>query len=408
MVDRGHVARNHREVTDRAPATVRIVQVAQLFAPSRELAAHPAVTVARKLCADVLEPHAAAADDPKRGVRRDHLDALAAAGLFSVTVPPDDGGHGASAAVEAEVIELLSGACGATWFVLTQHEPPQALVRGRLALDTAAVTAGPAARRHHDSLCRGSALAGIALGHLRRPGPPAVSAEPDGRGGYLLTGRSDWCTGWGLLDELLVAAIAPDGRVVFGLIEATERDGLHAGAPLPLVVMGGTATVALEFDRCPIAAEEVALTMDVPEWLELDAVRSANTKPAALGLLRRALIELERLGNERARPQAVDTAAELARVAAPLRAEAYALRDEPVREHCARRTELRGQLAELTVRATAALIAARSGSALLSASAEQRWAREAAFHLVQAQTTTVRAAQLTALLHPAVAEEEPP
>lgn len=383
------------------------MQVAELFAPSPEVAAHPAVTVARQLCAAALEPHAAAADDPQRGVRRDHLEALAAAGLYSVTVPTDEGGLGACAAVEAEVVEMLSGACGATWFVLTQHEAPQALVRGRLALDAEAATVLPAAQRHHDSLCRGSVLAGIALAHLRRPGAPAVAAEPDGRGGYLLTGRSDWCTGWGLLDVLLVAATAPDDRVVFGLIEAAERDGLHAGAPLPLVVMGGTATVALEFDRCHVAAEEVALTMDAREWLELDAVRSANTRPAALGLLRRALVEMERLGHERDRPQAVEAAIELAQVAVPLRAEAYALRDEPVREHGARRTELRGRLAELTVRATATLIATRSGSALLSASAEQRWAREAAFHLVQAQTTPVRAAQLAALRHPTVAEQEP-
>lgn len=385
-----------------------VVSVADLFAPPPEVAAHPAVMAAHRLCADVLEPHAADADDLARGVRRDHLDALAAEGLYSVTVPVEDGGLGASAAVATEVVELLAGACGATWFVLTQHETPQALVRGRLALHPDTVTAGPAATRHHRALCRGSALAGIALAHLRRPGPPAVTAEPDGRGGYLLSGRSEWCTGWGLLDLLLVAATAPDGRVVFGLIEATERDGLRAGAPLPLAVMAGTATVALEFDRCPIAAEELALTMEAREWQELDAVRSANTRPAALGLLRRALVELERQGQERDRPAAVDAAHQLTQLAVTLRSEAYKLRDAPADEHAARRTELRGQLAELTVRATTALIAARSGSALLATSPEQRWAREATFHMVQAQTATVRTAQLAALLRPPLVEEEPP
>jgi hypothetical protein len=49
------------------------------------------------------------------------------------------------------------------------------------------------------------------------------------------------------------------------------------------------------------------------------------------------------------------------------------------------------------VRAAQSLIAARSGRALLADSPEQRWAREASFHLVQAQTAAVRAAQLTAL-----------
>ncbi|MQA12789.1 MAG: acyl-CoA dehydrogenase [Pseudonocardiaceae bacterium] len=373
------------------------MHVAELFAPPAEVAAHPAVTAARRLCDELLEPHAAAADDPARGVRREHLDALADAGLFSMTVPTDEGGLGASAAVDREVIELLAGACGATWFVLTQHETPQNLVRGRLPPDPDAATAGPAATRHHQALCDGSALAGIALAHLRRPGPPAVTAEPDGRGGYLISGRSDWCTGWGLVDVLLLAATGPDGEVVFGLIEATERAGLRPGAPLPLAVMGGTATVALEFDRCRLGADEVALTMHARAWPELEAVRSANTRPASLGLLRRMLVELERLGHEHDRPEGVEAALELVRVAVPLRAEAYALLDTPARVHIARRTQLRGTLAELTVRAAAALVATRSGSAMLSTSPEQRWAREAAFHLVQAQNPAVRTAQLGAL-----------
>ena len=78
--------------------------------------------------------------------------------------------------------------------------------------------------------------------------------------------------------------------------------------------------------------------------------------------------------------------------------QAYALiRDVPPAEGLPDRTALRGELAALTVRAAHALVAARSGSGLLTGSPEQRWAREAAFHMVQAQTAAVRAAQLTAL-----------
>jgi hypothetical protein len=60
---------------------------------------------------------------------------------------------------------------------------------------------------------------------------------------------------------------------------------------------------------------------------------------------------------------------------------------------------LRAEVTELAVRTANALIAARSGSALLLTSPEQRWAREAAFHLIQAQTTGVRRARLTAFAH---------
>jgi hypothetical protein len=93
----------------------------------------------------------------------------------------------------------------------------------------------------------------------------------------------------------------------------------------------------------------------------------------------------------------VHTALRLGSHGAALRTRAYdLLLGVSAGERAADRVALRGELAALTVRAAHALIAARSGSALLADSAEQRWAREAAFHLVQAQTATVRVAQLTA------------
>ena len=372
-------------------------EVPTLFAPPPAVAAHPVVLDTHRLATELLEPHATAADDPVQGVRREHLDALAAAGLASVGVPVSEGGRGAPQVVDVEVVELIAGACGATWFLLTQHGLPQKLARAPLAgLDATAAHPGPASDRYRDGLSRASALAGAAVAHLRRS-PPPVIGEPDGHGGYRLTGRVDWCTGWGLLDLLLIAAATPEDRFVFGLIDAAERDGLRASASLPLAVMGGTATVALELASCRLTADEVLLTVEAPTWRALDRVRTANTRPASLGLLRRVLTELEALGHQRDSAETVDTALALTHRAVPLRAETYALLDEPPREHIARRTELRGKLAELTVRAVAALIAARSGSAMLLSSPEQRWAREAAFHLVQAQTAEVRAAQLSAL-----------
>ena len=141
--------------------------VEALFAPPPPVAGHAAVRSAARLARDVLAPHAAAADDPARGVDPAHLALLADAGLFSVTVPRAEGGLGGDARVDAEVVELLSGACGATWFVHTQHQLPQVAARGLFGVP------GPAAARHRAELASGTARAGIALAHLRRPGPPA-------------------------------------------------------------------------------------------------------------------------------------------------------------------------------------------------------------------------------------------
>jgi alkylation response protein AidB-like acyl-CoA dehydrogenase len=375
--------------------------VAALFTPGPEVAAHPAVVAASRIADEVLAPHAGAADDPQHGVDPGHLRLLAEHGLLSVRMPVAEGGHGADNRVDAEVVELVSGACGATWFMTTQHRFPQALARGPLTgLPPEAIALGPAAERHRPGLASARTSAGIAIAHIRRPGPPAVRAEPR-PGGWTFTGTADWCTGWGLLDVVMIAAATADDRFVLALLPARARPGLRPGAPLPLAVMGGTRTVALEMDGLVIDADDVLATVDVPAWRTHDAARTANTTPASLGLLRRMLVALAELGVTRGRPEAADLALELAERAADRRAEAYALLTEvPMFERVPERTALRAETTELAVRTAAALIAARSGSALLLTSPEQRWAREAAFHLIQAQTAGVRTAQLAAFAHP--------
>jgi alkylation response protein AidB-like acyl-CoA dehydrogenase len=365
--------------------------VEALFAPPPSVAGHPAVRAAGRLARDVLAPHAAVADDPGRGVDPAHLAQLADAGLYAVTVPTDEGGLGGDVRGDLETVELLSGACGATLFVQTQHQLPQVAARGLLG------EPGPAATLYRSELSTGRTRAGIALAHLRRPGPPAVRADPDGTG-WRFTGSADWCTGWGLLDLVMIAAVTSDDRIVLALLPGRDRPGLRAGPPLRLSVMGGTHTVALTIDDLAVGADEVLAVLDGPGWRAADATRTANATPASLGLLRRVVVALAALGEDRGRAEAVHAAFHLGSHAAALRTQAYALLlDVPPAERLPERIALRGELAGLTVRAAQALVAARSGSGLLADSPEQRWAREATFHLVQAQTAAVRAAQLTAL-----------
>ncbi|WP_433506624.1 acyl-CoA dehydrogenase family protein [Pseudonocardia halophobica] len=244
---------------------------------------------ARRLAVELLEPHAAAADDPARGVRRDHIRALAEAGLLSVRIPEDEGGLGARAVADVEVTEVLAGACAATWFVVNQHRTPQMLARGGVAgLDPAHFTPGEAGPEHRAALSTAHEQAGLAIAHLRRPGPPAVRAEPDGAG-WRLQGRADWCTGWGLIDHVMIAATVPGDRYLFTLLPARESPGLEAGESLPLAVMGGTRTVALEIDGLAVGPDAVLGLADGPAYRELDAARTANPTAATTGLLRRVL-----------------------------------------------------------------------------------------------------------------------
>ena len=373
--------------------------IESLFAAEPGVAGHPAVQVAARISTELLAPHATAADDPTRGVDPAHLAMLADHGLLSVRIPIDEGGHGADDRVDAEIVELLSSACGATWFLTTQHRFPQALSRGPLpGLPDEAVELGPAAARHRAGLASSTTLGGIAIAHLRRPGPRAPRADAAPGGGWRFTGTADWCTGWGMLDVVMIAGLTSADRFVLALLPARDHAGLRAGSPLPLAVMGGTRTVTLEMDGLAVSADDVLATIDFAAWRAHDTARVANTTPASLGLLRRILTELHHLGVRRERPEAVDLALILAERAAARRAEVYALLiDVPMRERVPERTALRAEITELTVRAAHALIVARSGSALLLSSPEQRWAREAAFHLIQTPTTDVRVAQLAAL-----------
>jgi alkylation response protein AidB-like acyl-CoA dehydrogenase len=357
------------------------VSVAELFAPPPDVAAHPAVDAARLLATELLAPHAAEADIGA-GVRRDHLEAIAAEGLLGTPMPVELGGLGAPVGVDREVQELLAGACGATWLVSAQHRRPVELVSH---------SDNPAVReRWLGPLCSARTLAGVAFTHARRPGAPAVTARPDGAG-WLLDGTVSWCTGWGLLDVLVVAGQADDGRLVFALTPMTAGPGI-AAEPLELSVMGGTRTVALRLDGLAVAPEDVVLVADRAEWLAADIARTTNATPGSLGLLRSVIVALG---------EASPAAAALAVEAVSLRHRAYALVDDvPPEERTGERADLRAALADLTLRAVAALVTARSGRAMLRTSDAQRWAREAMFHLVQGTSEPVRAAMLRQVTAP--------
>ena len=81
-----------------------------------------------------------------------------------------------------------------------------------------------------------------------------------------------------------------------------------------------------------------------------------------------------------------------------LREHAYHLLDDvPADEQIDERLRVRAASLELVVRSAASLVAATGGSAMALDAAPQRLAREAIFHLVQAQTGPVREATLTLL-----------
>lgn len=349
-----------------------------------ELAGDRYVQAARRLAGQLLAPAAERVD--REGVPRSHLEALAAAGLLGLRGPVDYGGADVAAPVAREVTELLAGADGSTWFVAAQHQTP--------LLAVAASPNDATRKRWLRSLCRGQTLAGVAVSHLRRVDRPPVRATAVERG-WRLDGQVFWMTSWGLADVVLLGAQTPDRRFLLALLPARRQPGLTDTGPLPLAAMGGTGTTQLRLTELLVRPEQVVDIVAASEWLAGDAERTANATPAVFGLLRAVLDRLHEVAAHRSDEAGLRAADRLSGEAARLRAAVYRLLDDvPAGERLADRRAHRAHAGELAVRAAATLVAAGGGAAMSLADPAQRYAREALFHLIQAQTAPVRTATL--------------
>ncbi len=357
------------------------------LASDEEIESHPCMQAVVRLASDVLAPEAERVD--VEGVPAGHVSALAAAGLLGVYGPVEAGGTDVPAPVARRITEVLSGADGATWFVWTQHAwPVRVLTRS---------TNDELRRRWLPRLCR-DALGGIAVAQLRRSVGPTVRAKPAPDGGWFLEGTASWVTSWGLAEVLLVGAATDDERAVSVLVAARPQPGLVASGPLALAVMGATSTVRLDFDGLHVPAADVIEVVALGDWRRADANKAANVTPAVFGLIASVVVRLEEAADRRDEPEARRVAAGLAEQAAGVRTAAYRLLDEvPADEAIDERLALRARALELGVRAATALVAASGGAGMSLSSPAQRQAREALFHLVQAQTAPVRRATLVRL-----------
>ncbi len=319
------------------------------------------------------------------GVRRADVDRLAAAGVLSAGLV-----GGWTPAQTREVHEQLAGTSGALWFVLTQHRSPAEAARSS---ENDAVR-----ERWASGLVSGASLGAVAFAHLRRPGAPTVTATRQDDG-WLVSGRLDWITSWGLADALLLMAETPGGDVVQALLPASDREGLSITGELPLAAMQGTSTVGAVLDGMHVGDTEVARVLPKGEWLAADALRTANAPAAVFGLTRAALNALIAAAGERQWSTAESLAKRWREELEDIRTRAYTLVDDVApNEEIDERVALRMQITRLAQDVTSALITVQAGRAMLLSSPEQRWAREALFALVQAQTQVTREALIASYL----------
>lgn len=348
-----------------------------------------------RLAEDALRPCASAADASDiNGPVRAHVRALARLGLFGLGVPCEHGGLGADALTRHEFTEILASACGVTAFTQQQLQIGVGFVAAahNQALKCALLP----------SLAAGERLCGVALSHLRRPGPASVRAERV-CGGYRVSGTIPWITAWELLDCFVLGAVLGDDQHVFVVVDRQRHgDRLRPGPPLPLSVMNASGTREVALDDVFIADGDVLSVCDVSA-LRLAEHREITTHTALpLGCARGASSYL------RARAQQTQCPA-LNKTAMALTWEIDQCRREALTWHCDCAGHPEYRTFALRARASALVLALRAAQAAVTASGEdalrrdsapQRLLREAQFYATVVQTPDVQDATLNLLLSP--------
>ncbi len=357
-----------------------------LVGPSPDTADDALVRWAGDFASDVLLPGAARVDSD--GLDRSVLTSMGP--LLALAAPSD--GAVTTPSQWREISELIMAADGTTWFCWSQHHP---LVRTiGMALPYAGEHAASLVALR-DDLVHGRKVGAISFSHVRRPGPATLTAQRV-EGGWRIDGRVDWVTAWDVADVVLVLAES-EGSLVHLAVDTAPQPGLLVEAPLRLMAMSGSHTRPVSFDGVVVPDGRLVGVMPKQAWLAIDDKITAQPNPAAFGLARGAIAHLAQAAQRRecARTQAL--AEDLAAQTRSLRERSYAAIDSGEVEGL---LELRALGLDLAVRASAAAMTASGGHALMSGNDAERRYREAAFLLVQRQTTATRLASLDTWLRP--------
>ncbi len=348
---------------------------------------HPCVRAAVRLAAGVLAPQAEQVDVD--GVPASHVEALAGAGLLGLYGPADAGGSDVPAPVARRVTEVLSGADGATWFVWdpARHAGAGADPLGQRR--TAPAVVAPAVPPCPGRDRRGSpAPFGGAHGAGLRRGRRRLASRRDGVVGDELGPGRGAPRGGG--DRRRPGGVGPGGG------PRAARSG-RAAAPGP-GRHGSDVDRTTGARRPGGAGGRRRRRRALDRWRRADADKTGQRHPGGVRAHRLGGGQAGGGGRSAGEPAALALARALAEETGAVRAAAYRLLDEvPAREAIEERLALRGHALELGVRAATALVVTSGGAGMSRSSPAQRLAREALFHLVQAQTPPVRRATLARL-----------
>jgi alkylation response protein AidB-like acyl-CoA dehydrogenase len=317
------------------------------------------------------------------GALREAWSGLGEGGWLALRCPPEFGGPGFSEMEFREFQVEAARASGSLAFLQTQHQSAGSLI-AKLAPDEMKERLLP-------GMNTGQTAIGIGFSQLRRPGPPVLSAEPDGDG-WRLNGQAPWVTGVGVFSHFLVGASLPDGRALYGLAPLADDDGLTLAEPMRLAAMESPQTVAVSFDGWRMAPEQTAFIQPQGHIQRSDMINVTLQGFFALGCAMAGLDVVEQAYEKRG-------AEFIAEARAALMDEWTECRDAMSRQNdpYEARIETRAWGIDLAARCSHAAVAASSGAANSIRHEAQRIYREALVYTVSAQTEAIMAATLRRL-----------
>ncbi len=351
---------------------------------------------ARRLADDVFRPNAQTADQGDiHGQVAANVRMLGQNGYFGLGISPDYGGMGADEATRREYTEVMASACGVTAFVQQQLHAGGGFVGG-----------GRSQALKSKKLPRfasGDELCGVAFSHLRRPGPPMVTAERAG-GGYKVSGKAPWVTAWSLLDSFILGAVRlPENDHIYFYVPKTGNEAaLLPGPSIPLAVMNASDTVEVTLSDLFLPDDYVLYERPAEALKRGDFCGITGHVFLPLGCARGSVFALNVLAEQRHNEAFSHAAAEFQQEIDTCRADALqwsgACAEQP--DYKDRALHARAEAITLATRAAHAVVTATGGGAHLLSNPAQRLLRESIFYTTTAQTTDVQSATLDLLISP--------
>lgn len=324
--------------------------------------------------------------------------------LLALQIPKVWGGAEVTETTYRKFQQLVARYSGALAFLQTQHQSAAGFL---INSENQYLK-----EKYLPYMANGENLVGVGFSQLRRKGDPLVKAIPIS-GGYQLTGKVPWITGYGFFQDFIIGATLPDGKEIYGIIPFTQTlqnniPALVVGAkapssqitfsePMELAGMASTNTVTAIITDWFLPEAEVISIRKAGSIHENDKKNILNHVFFALGCARAGLDILEATAQTK-KLSFINEAFnslndELNRCESDM---FQAL--SPGGKSWEERLKLRAWAINLAMRCANGAVTVSSGAANYKHHAAQRVYREALMFTVAGQTTDIMEATLKLLV----------